>query len=323
MAVIIEQGLQATSRRMRRSGLSRLVFAERGVAPIHADREQTLILPDGRRLGVAEFGERAAVPIIYLHGFLGSRLEPGAADGRTASIVAFDRPGYGRSDLQTVPSLAAFGRDIAAGLDLLGIERCVLVGASAGAPYAIASALALGPRVARLVLVAGIGGPDVLLGAGGTARVIVRLAGQELGGGRLLHGWFRLARWSGLDRTLLGIAISTEFGPLARLGIETATVHERLLQSMRTGSDHWLRGVVADARLLTRPWDLDLAGLAPRTFVMHGTADPAVPAAHARWYAAHLPEPQVELLPGERHLSLCFASVGNVERIAREAAIRA
>jgi pimeloyl-ACP methyl ester carboxylesterase len=305
----------------RAATLSRLIFAERRVTPIRADRERTLVLPDGRKLGVAEFGERSAVPIVYLHGFLGSRLEPGAADGRTSGIVAFDRPGYGGSDLQPAPSLAAFGRDIAAGLDLLGIERCVLVGASAGAPYAVAAALALGPRVAKLVLAAGIGGPEVLLGAGGAARVIVRLAGRALAG-RLLHGWFRLARRTGLDRTLLGIAISTEFASLARLGIETATVHERLLQSLRAGSDRWLRGVLADARLLTRPWDLDLSRLASGTVVIHGTADPAVPAAHAEWYAAHLPAPEIEMVRGQRHLSLCFASVATVERIAREAALQ-
>ncbi len=305
----------------RAVALSRLIFAERRVTPIRADRERTLVLPDGRRLGVAEFGERAAVPIVYLHGFLGSRLEPAAADGRTSSIIAFDRPGYGRTDLQPAPSLAAFGRDIATGLDLLGIERCVLVGASAGAPYAVAAALALGPRAAKLILAAGIAGPEVLLQAGGAARVIVRLAGQALAG-RCLHGWFRFVRWSGLDRTLLGIAISTEYASLARLGIETATVHERLLQSLRTGSDHWLRGLVADARLLTRPWDLDLASLAPGTLVIHGTADPAVPAAHAEWYAAHLPAAQIELVTGQRHLSLCFGSVATIERIAREAALQ-
>src|SRR5919202_762895 len=85
-------------------------------------------------------GARAPVPVVYLHGFLGSRLEPGVADGLTVNAIGLDRPGYGRSDLQPEPSLAAFGRDVRAGLDALGVERCVVVGASTGAPYALAVA---------------------------------------------------------------------------------------------------------------------------------------------------------------------------------------
>lgn len=323
MAISVERqsiGLNGEVR-ARAAAMRRLIFAERRIGSIRADREHTLALPDGRKLGAAEFGGRTPVPIVYIHGFMGSRLEPGIADGRTSSIVAFDRPGYGRSDPQATPSLAAFGRDVAAGLDQLGIEQCVLVGASAGAPYAVAAALALGPRVARLVLVAGIAGPEVLHSAGGTADVIVRLAAEAGGRGRVLHRWLSFARRVGLDRTLLGAAIATEAEALARHGVEAATVHERLLQSLRTGNDRSMGGVVGDARLLTSPWDVDPGRLAPGTLVLHGTADPAVPPRHAAWYASRLPEPQVSLLEGERHLSVCFAAIGTVERVAREAAL--
>ncbi len=59
-------------------------------------------LPDGRRLGYAEFGDPAGRPILYFHGFPSSRLEAGLAHGaalRTGvRIVAPDRPGSGLSD---------------------------------------------------------------------------------------------------------------------------------------------------------------------------------------------------------------------------------
>ena len=300
--------------------LSRLIYAEPGVPPVRADREHTLALPDGRRLGAAEFGPRERVPIVYLHGFLGSRLEPSVGGPLTVNTIGVDRPGYGRSDLQPAPSLAAFGRDVRAGLDALGIERCVVVGASTGAPYALAAAVALGRRAIRLVLLAGVGGPDVLRRAGGGAEVIVRLAGRELGRGGLLRRWFRFARRSGLDRTLLGLGIASEAGPLARHGLSPAAVHERMLQSLRCGSEPSLPGPEADARLLTRPWDLDPAPLTADTLVRHGGDDPVVPVDHARWYADRLPGARLELVPGEHHLSLCFASVPLVERLAREAA---
>src|SRR3954454_19909125 len=65
--------------------LSRLIYAEPGVPPSRADREHTLALPAGRRLGGAELGPRERVPIVYLHGFLCSRLEPGVAGPLTVN----------------------------------------------------------------------------------------------------------------------------------------------------------------------------------------------------------------------------------------------
>jgi pimeloyl-ACP methyl ester carboxylesterase len=302
--------------------LSRMVLAGRGVAPARADREFAVPLPGGRRLGVAEFrGEGGGVPVLYLHGFLGSRLEPGAIEGRTATILGVDRPCYGRTDAQEgEPSLAAFGRDVRDGLDALGVGRCVVVGASAGAPYALAAALALGPaRAPRLVLAGGIGGPDVLGGAGGGAVTIVRLSGRgRFGRGRLLRRWFGLARRTGLDRALLGAAIGAESEALARHGLRASLVHERMLRSLREGSGPAMRGIAADARLLTRPWDVDPGALEAGALVVHGADDAVVPVAHARWWAARLPRARLEVLPGERHLSACFASVPTVERIARE-----
>src|SRR3954447_22395542 len=119
--------------------LSRLIYAEPGVPPVRADREHTLALPDGRRLGAAEFGPQERVPIVYLHGFLGSRLEPGVAGPPTVNTIGFDRPGYGRSDLQPEPSLAAFGRDGRGGVDGVRLQRLGLGGPSERAPYALAA----------------------------------------------------------------------------------------------------------------------------------------------------------------------------------------
>jgi hypothetical protein len=42
----------------------RLVFSQPKVAPIRPDREHEVTLPDGRRLGAAEFGPRAALPLV-------------------------------------------------------------------------------------------------------------------------------------------------------------------------------------------------------------------------------------------------------------------
>ena len=88
----------------------------RAIPLIRPATDLILRLHDGRRLGVAEFGSRSALPVIYLHGFIGSRLEPAAVEIEDTNIISFDRPGYGRTDLQRLPSLRAWGADVAEAL---------------------------------------------------------------------------------------------------------------------------------------------------------------------------------------------------------------
>ena len=117
------------------------ILRRRGRPPISLIRpEADLVVRvhDGRRLGVAEFGIRSALPVLYFHGFIGSRLEPGAAELYDTNIIAFDRPGYGRTDLQRLPSLRTWGADVAEALVQLGVGQCMVVGVSTGAPYALA-----------------------------------------------------------------------------------------------------------------------------------------------------------------------------------------
>jgi pimeloyl-ACP methyl ester carboxylesterase len=61
--------------------------------------DDTLALPDGRRLGYAEYGDPDGEPGFYFHGHPGSRFEAQLADQaakeKSIRIVALDRPGYG------------------------------------------------------------------------------------------------------------------------------------------------------------------------------------------------------------------------------------
>ena len=67
----------------------------RAIPLIRPATDLILRLHDGRRLGVAEFGSRSALPVIYLHGFIGSRLEPAAVEIEGTNIISFDRPATG------------------------------------------------------------------------------------------------------------------------------------------------------------------------------------------------------------------------------------
>ncbi|HWE12593.1 MAG TPA: alpha/beta hydrolase [Solirubrobacteraceae bacterium] len=119
---------------------------------------QTLHLHDGRGLCVRRWGGRGQETVVLLHGLLDSsegwtrlceRL-PGAS-------VAFDLPGFGYSDAPSNGSIAGYARDVAEGLEMLGVDQMILVGHSLGGGVAAALAEMLPQRVAALVLFAPVG----------------------------------------------------------------------------------------------------------------------------------------------------------------------
>ena len=125
--------------------------------------ETTLTLADGRSLGLAEWGPPDAPLVVYCHGFPGSRLEPSLAQAVVerravnARVIAFDRPGYGRSAFLPGRGFLDWPTDMAEAADRLGIDRFSVLGASGGCPYALACASSLGERVTRVGIVAGVG----------------------------------------------------------------------------------------------------------------------------------------------------------------------
>ena len=292
----------------------------RAIPLIRPATDLILRLHDGRRLGVAEFGSRSALPVIYLHGFIGSRLEPAAVEIEGTNIISFDRPGYGRTDLQRLPSLRAWGTDVAEALVQLGVVDCILVGVSTGAPYALAVAAALGNRAKRVILAGGIAGPEVLETAGGTALVLSMIGRRGSRTGRLVHRLLNLARTTRLDRRLMAMVVAGEREALERQGLATDVLHARLLQSFRAGNRRGMRGALADARLVAQPWDFSVSDVQTEVELLHGTDDQVVPPAHAHWYAAHLPCARLAMTPGELHLSMCFRSAGRIQESCRELA---
>jgi pimeloyl-ACP methyl ester carboxylesterase len=101
-------------------------------------------------------------PLVHVHGFAisGSYLMPTARvlAGSRVNIVP-DLPGYGRSQrpdrVLDIPALAVSLLGI---LDVLGIEKAVLVGNSMGCPIGLEVAYEAPERVERLVLVSPAGG---------------------------------------------------------------------------------------------------------------------------------------------------------------------
>ncbi|KAK7887391.1 hypothetical protein LTR67_009811 [Exophiala xenobiotica] len=91
------------------------------------DSSDTLLLPDGRKLGYAQYGSRTGRAVFFVHGHPGSRIEAahlhdiGLKLG--ARIIAPDRPGIGLSSPQPGRTVLDHPKDVEHLADHLKLER--------------------------------------------------------------------------------------------------------------------------------------------------------------------------------------------------------
>ena len=161
------------------------------------DRDRRLRLATGIDTAVTEHGPPDGAPVVLLHGWVGSRrsfaallpLLPPHVRG-----VAVDLRGHGdagkTADGYDLPTLAT---DVVAVLDVLNVDRAVLVGASSGGYVAQQVAVSAPARVSGLVLA---GAPRDLRGRPPFADELARISDP------VDPGWARAftAGFTDLDR---------------------------------------------------------------------------------------------------------------------------
>src|SRR3954453_23613482 len=141
-------------------------------------------LPNGRRIGFAQYGDLCGKPVVSFHGGLSCRVDTQFADAlfRRAggSLISPDRPGIGLSDPLPGGRLLDYPDDMVYLADALGIERLATLGWSAGGAYALACAHKIPGRLTRVGLIASVAPLRHLGGAAasrfGVDRVLLSLS---------------------------------------------------------------------------------------------------------------------------------------------------
>ncbi|MCJ1254051.1 hypothetical protein MMC24_001865 [Lignoscripta atroalba] len=126
----------------------------------------TLSLPDGRKLGYAQYGLQTGHAIIYLHGLPGSRMEAAFLDTIAVRlevrIIAVDRPGFGWSSPHPNRTILGHAKDVEHLAERLKLDSYGVLGISAGGPYALACAAYLpADKLKAVSIVCGLGPPDI------------------------------------------------------------------------------------------------------------------------------------------------------------------
>lgn len=243
-------------------------------------------LPDGRRLGYAEYGDPHGLPVLGLHGTPGSRrmFQVAHASARRLGIrlLAPERPGFGISCYQRGRDLASYARDIADFADALGLTRFAVAGVSGGGPYATACAAFLGDRVTALGLVSPVGpmaGPDAPSRIGIGHATAFRYAPRVP---PLLGGIFGLGRLAFLyaPSLIFGFILSRA-APSDWAILSRPEVRRNLIAGVAEGCRPGVRASLQEMRLFSRPWNVPFGKITCPTFLWQGLSDRNVPVAAA------------------------------------------
>lgn len=252
---------------------------------------------DGRPLRYAEYGAASGTPVVLFHGTPGSRLlgtvYDEAARERHLRLLVPDRPGFGRSPAWDGRTLADGGRITAALLDDAGVDRAGVVGFSGGGAQALAAAHTT-DRVTGVDLVSTAVPPRLRDTPPLPQRLLETVATHAP---RLLSGFVRAQAWFAAGRPSLVLSQLTA-DPEAL----PDTVARAVAADFLEGVGPRQAGLVAESRLLARPWDLPLSEPSGPVRLWHGTADGNVPVAGARRLADDLGA-DATVLEGADHLT--------------------
>jgi pimeloyl-ACP methyl ester carboxylesterase len=267
--------------------------------------------PDGRQLGIAEYGDPAGKPVLFLHGTPGSRLRrpPNEDDVRAAGLrlLMYDRPGYGDSERQPGRRIVDCVPDVEAIADSLGLGQFHVVGGSGGGPHALAVAARLGDRVPAVECWVSPGPIDAIDFdfRAGMDPENVQEYGWAMESEEVLHRELTneaeqmLGQFANQAEKPLG---EIDFGEadlelMARVDVQTS-MGEMVVEAFRTGVWGW----VDDDLAMIEPWGFDLDEIRVPVTIRFGTEDVLVPAAHGEWLGRHVPGARVIVDDAGGHL---------------------
>lgn len=269
-----------------------------------------LTLNDGRRLSYLDVGAPDGPVIFHFHGHGSSRIEAlmlaEAAKQAGVRVIAFDRPGIGRSDPKAGDRLLDWPADIAQAADLLGIERFAVQGMSAGGPYALACAHALKDRVTACSLVSAVPTPEIARRAGPRVRRFMWWAAQRFP--NYLRKRLRQFRpdvqpsEAMVEERMQRVAHWLGGGDAALMRVDEmrAVLGRTMMETARQDG----AGNRSEIERLVKPWGFDIRDITVPIFLWHGDEDRIMPIGPARLMARTLQNCASTFYEGEGHFSV-------------------
>ncbi|KAF2664925.1 alpha/beta-hydrolase [Microthyrium microscopicum] len=280
----------------------------------------TFTLPDGRKLGYAQYGSPTGKPIIILHGLAASRLD-GAyfhedAKSLNARIIGLDRPGMGLSSPQPTRKLLDYPKDVQLLTEHLKLDDYAVIGISGGGPSVLACAKELPPtKLKAAAVVVGLGPPDI----GMSGAQFVNRLGFPYGFRfcpEFLNRWFwRLDAYGRVDLSdekRLEMVLESVEKSKSKMSKEELAImrdknmHRLGLSTTREGFRQGYSGVLLDGKLCCLPFGFRAQDIRPDLpiHLWYGKQDINVPPNHGVQLADRLGSRAVLKLEDETHITL-------------------
>lgn len=253
---------------------------------------------DGRMVRAYDTGEESGdLALIWHHGSpqTGAPLPPivAAAGERGIRVLSYARPSYGGSSPLPGREVASAASDVAAVADAFGVGRFAVMGASGGAPHALACAALLTDRV---------------LGAACLAAIAPLDDDFDWAEGMQSDAALRAAQQGRPARALF--AETDEFDPksfvqadYAALEGEWSALGEDVGRSGQFGPD----GLIDDDVAFASAWGFDLAQVAAPVLLVQGSLDRVVPPQHSERLRQAIPHAVLWIRPEDGHVSVLNA----------------
>jgi pimeloyl-ACP methyl ester carboxylesterase len=271
----------------------------------------TVRLEDGRTLEFNEYGAPGGAPVLFFHGFMGSRHQAAiaheSARAQGVRLIAPNRPGVGRSSPFRYRQVTDFAGDVEQLADRLALREFGLLAVSGGCPYALACAYRMPARARLVAVVSGLG---PLAGT----RSLWRMPPLARFALLLSHYCPPVARWVIRSR-LRHYQSSPERYPNGVMEARCAAdqvmfadpcflkvLHADLEDVLVRGAG--VRALVWEMQLFFN-WGFRVQDLPGTTRVLfwHGRDDSFVPPCMSRYMAEHIPNSEAAFIPGGHFLA--------------------
>ena len=271
---------------------------------------RTVRCGNGWNASYSEYGDPDGVPVLYLHGWPGSRYEAGLVSpglkGLNVRLIAVDRPGFGLSTEYSDRTLMETCRLLAGFTKALELNRFRILAVSGGCPFALGLASIAGESVEAISVVGGLGP---------TAEpALVR---KMMTSNQFLLGvarWTPWATWPMLNawRSMIPFARPDHFPKLVKpvfpesdfYVLSRPEIYFGLNLVMREAFRQSASGVYHDGRIFGKGWSLPSLPSGLPVHFWHGLADVVVPSAMSEFMAAHVENSRLSLFPSDGHFSL-------------------
>jgi len=253
-----------------------------------------LVLADGRKVELEEYGDPSGTPALWFHGAFSSRLEAWCLDAPARElglrVVSLDRPGVGGSDNDPHRTVTGYAADVREVLDALGIEKAAVGGLSNGGMYAMAVASELPERVLRAVPY------------NSATPIADKAAHAALSRKARLSYAYMLRKADRIDDMLakkpgrIAAAIARRANPDAHL-LEDATIAAAhaatIAEALRQPRNGYLQ---TELRHTSSPWGFDHRAVAVPVSVVSGAKDAGLD--YAKVWAQEVPQGRLVVVAG-------------------------